>query len=335
MIRVSFADIQQAQKRISGFIKNTSFVKSEFFSQKAGAEVFLKWETEQKIKSFKIRGALNKVFALLEGGKKKNLIAASAGNHAQGVALAAFYSKAKARIVMMEEASQVKVEATKKWGAEVILKGKTYDESYAHARSIQGDSLFIHPYADPLIIAGQGTVALELLEKQPDLSSLIIGIGGGGLISGVALGIKTLKPDCKIYGVVWEGTPEFCRTYHQVEEHDSCRCGKKETQSFRFKSGITDGIAVKNLAPEMLQFCRPFIEDVVCVSEQEISQVMASLFHHEKKVVEGSGAAALAALIKNKSRWNIGNKCGVIISGGNIDSSVFHQTVKDYGKNLL
>lgn len=330
MINVTFSEIQQAQKRIRSYIEKTSFKKSDFFSEKVGRDVLLKWETEQKIKSFKIRGALNKVFTLFEKNKKQNLIAASAGNHAQGVALAAHYSQVKAKIVMMEQASQVKVDATRRWGADVILKGKTYDESYAYARSIEGDALFIHPYADSLIIAGQGTVALELLEKEPKLDSLVIGIGGGGLIAGASLAIKTLKPHCKVYGVVWDGTPNFCRSYHSIQDSAPCVCKKKSVSELKLQPGITDGIAVKRLTPEMLQFCKPFIDDICCVTEKEISQTVADVFFHEKQVVEGSGAAALAAVIKNKDKWNLGQKCGVIISGGNIDSVTLDKILKKY-----
>ncbi len=327
MISVSLLDIQKAQKRIQPFVKKTSLKKSDFFSEKMGKNVFLKWETEQEIKSFKIRGALNKVFSLEEEEKKRGLIAASAGNHAQGVSLAAHYSKVKACVVMMETASKVKIEAARHFGAKVILKGKTYDESYDYARSIQGDSIFIHPFADPLIIAGQGTLALEILEQEPDITSCVFAIGGGGLISGNSFVIKHLKPECKVYGVVWEGTPSFCKKYH---ESKSCVCGISEVINKPSRSGLTDGIAVKQLNLEMLNFCRPYIDDIVCVTEEEISKSIVDTLDYEKKVVEGSGAASLAATLKNKDKWDLGEKPCVIISGGNIDSSILVDIVKAY-----
>ena len=328
MMNVSLLDIQKAQKRIQPFVKKTSLKKSEFFSKKIGRDIFLKWEIEQEIKSFKIRGALNKVFSLTDEEKQKGLIAASAGNHAQGVSLAARYSKVKARVVMMETASKVKVESTRKFGAEVILKGKTYDDSYTHARFIQGDSIFIHPFDDPLIIAGQGTLALEILQEEPDITSFVFAIGGGGLISGNSFAIKHLKPECKVYGAVWEGTPSFCKNYHKNQK--PCTYRVLKGIDALSKSGLTDGLAVKKSNPKILEFCAPYIDDIVCVTEDEISKTIVDTLEYEKQVVEGSGVAALAAAIKNKDKWDLGKKPCVIISGGNIDPSILADLVKKY-----
>ncbi len=332
MINISLSDIQTARKRIQPFIKKTSLRKSDFFSKKIGKDVFLKWETEQEIKSFKMRGALNKVFSLKAEEKQRGLIAASAGNHAQGVSLAAHYSKVNARVVMMETASKVKIEAAKHYGAEITLKGKTFDDSYAYARSIQKDSIFIHPFADSLIVAGQGTLALEILEEEPDITSCVFAIGGGGLISGNSFVIKHFKPECKVYGVVWEGTPGFCKSYHDV--HKSCVCGNVGSVNKPFKSGLTDGIAVKQLKLEMLDFCKPYVDDIVCVTEEEISKTIFDTLEHEKQVVEGSGVASLAAILKNKDKWDLGKKPCAIISGGNIDKSVLVDTLKKYSGEL-
>jgi len=330
MISISLPDVQRAQKRIQNFIQRTSLKKSDFFSQHIGADVFLKWETEHKIKSFKIRGALNKVFALGAEERSKGIIAASAGNHAQGVALAAHYSKMQARVVMMNTASKVKIQAAKHFGAEVILKGETYEESYKYARSIQGDSIFVHPFADPLIIAGQGTVALEVLEQEPDITSIVCAIGGGGLISGNSFTIKKLKPMCKVYGVVWDGTPSFCTHYHQKTSECHCYEGPSRPIS---KSGLTDGIAVKQLDFDILKFCKPYVDDVVCVTEEEISKTMIDILEHEKQVVEGSGAASLAAVLKYKNHWDLGSKPCVIISGGNVDAVVLDDLIKRYSRD--
>ena len=187
MLKVSFSDIQRAREVLAPHITPSSLCRSSSLGEETGTEVFLKWESEHRIKSFKIRGALNKILSLNKTDREKGLITASAGNHAQGVALASQMAGVKARVVMMETASQVKIKATESFGAQVILKGKTYDESYALAESLQGDSLFIHPFADPLIIAGQGTMALEIFQSLPKITSLVAAIGGGGLISGVAL----------------------------------------------------------------------------------------------------------------------------------------------------
>ena len=181
MFKVDFSDIQRAGETLTPHIIKTSLSRSESLSKEAGTDIFFKWENEQSIRSFKIRGALNKILSLSESDKKKGLITASAGNHAQGVALASQIAGVKARVVMMETASRVKVEAARSFGAEVILRGKTYDETYTLTEALKGDSLFIHPFADPLIIAGQGTVGLEILKALPEVTSIVTAVGGGGL----------------------------------------------------------------------------------------------------------------------------------------------------------
>ncbi|MCY4512409.1 MAG: pyridoxal-phosphate dependent enzyme, partial [Bdellovibrionales bacterium] len=218
MLKVSFSDIQRARDVLASYIKPSSLSKSDSLSEEIGTKLFFKWESDHRIKSFKIRGALNKVLSLSEAERKKGLITVSAGNHAQGVALASQWAGVKARVVMMETASKVKIKATESFGAEVILKGKNYDTSYALAESLRGDSLFIHPFADPLIIAGQGTTALEVFQTLPEVTSVVVAIGGGGLVSGVSLALKHLKPSCRVYGVVWDGTPAQCRNFHKVGE---------------------------------------------------------------------------------------------------------------------
>lgn len=327
MITVSLADIKKSQSLISSLIKRTPLTRCSFFSKKTGVNLFLKWENEQEIKSFKIRGALNKILSLDPEKRKNGLIAASAGNHAQGVALAAHYTKTKARVVMMEQASKTKVVATKKWGAEVILKGKTYDESYHYARSVKGDSTFIHAFADSLVIAGQGTVALEILEDLPEMDSIIIPIGGGGLVSGVALAVKSLKPDCKIYGVVWDGTPNHCRSFHRIPKEEVCFCGSHLNQNSISRTGLTDGIAVKIPKEGMFPFFSSYVDDIVCINEKSIAETLSLVLEKKGKVLEGSGVASLAAVLENKKGWNLGKNCCVIISGGNIDSETFNKIV--------
>ena len=329
-MQVSFSDIQQAESHLAALIKITRMTKSVYFSQKLGINLFFKWENEQEIKSFKIRGALNKILSLTDQEKAKGLIAASAGNHAQGVALAANYLQIKARVVMMENASKVKVKAAKKLGAEVILKGKNYDESYRYAQSIKGNSIFIHPFADSQIIAGQGTVGLEIFRELPDIHSVVVSVGGGGLLSGISLALKHLKPSVKVYGVVWEGTPDFCRKFNQIQEKELCLC-KKNVFPMAGKSGLTDGIAVKQSIPQVVEMCSQFVDGTACVSEEEISKCIVDMKIREETLVEGSGVAALAGVLKYHKTWDLGKNCCVVVSGANIDESVLSQVIKIYG----
>ena len=329
MIKINFKDIQSAEKRLKPFIAKTSLSRSDYFSKKLSSSIFLKWETEQKIKSFKIRGALNKIFSLTEEEKSKGLIAASAGNHAQGVALASQLLNIKARVVMMETASKVKISATKNLGAEVILKGKTYDESYSYAQSIKGDSIFIHPFADSEVIAGQGTVGLEIVKDLDQLDSVVVPVGGGGLLAGIALAVKNLKASVKVYGVVWEGTADFCRNFNNISSEMKCLC-KKEIPLQYSKSGLTDGIAVRKSFPEMVKLSSQYVDGVFCVTEGEISKCILELAKAENKKAEGSGVAGLAGLLKYYEKWDIGKNCCVIISGSNIDEEVLSQLKQKY-----
>lgn len=328
-MKLSFSDIQEAEKRIARFIKRTPMTRSVYFSSQLGLNLFFKWESEQEIKSFKLRGALNKILSLTEEEKSKGLIAASAGNHAQGVALAANYLKIKARVVMMENASRVKVESAKKLGAEIILKGKSYDESYSYAQSIKGNSTFVHPFADSQIIAGQGTTGIEIFKDLPNIQSIVVSVGGGGLVSGLSLALKTLQPAIKIYGVVWNGTPDFCRNFNRAKKGDLCFCGEDMIIA-QSKSGLTDGIAVRKSNPEVVELCSKNVEGIACVSEEEISKCIVDLKNKEGKTVEGSGVAALAGLLKYHKSWDLGDNCCVLISGANIDKTVLSQIVKKY-----
>ena len=331
MLKVSFSDIQRAEEVLAPYITRTSLSQSDSLSKETNTGIFFKWESEHQIRSFKIRGALNKVLSLSEKDRQRGLITASAGNHAQGVALAAQIAGVKAKVVMVETASRVKVAATQSFGAEIILKGKTYDESYSLAESLRGDSVFVHPFADPLIIAGQGTTGLEIFQSLPEVTSVVVAIGGGGLISGISLALKHLKPSCRIYGVVWDGTPAQCRDFHKVRE-GRCVCGKNSGPRQISRSGLTDGIAVKRPYSGMGEIFSPFVEDIVCVSEEEISRAIVKILTAEGRVVEGSGAAALAGVLKHKTNWNLGSHCCVVLSGGNIDPPVLADVIKKYGK---
>ena len=330
MLSISFSDIEKSAKQITPFIKKTSLTRSAYFSQIFNTNLFFKWENEQEIKSFKIRGALNKILSLSPEEKKRGLIAASAGNHAQGVAWAARHTGTKARVVMMKTASKVKIEAAKKYGAEVLLEGKTYDESYAYAQSVKGDSLFIHPFADPLIMAGQGSIGLEIFQQLPEVTSVVVSIGGGGMISGLSTALKHLQPKCRIYGVVWDGTPAHCYRFHGINKEEPCLCEKSSKEGQISEAGLTDGIAVKKPYQGMFDTFASLIEDIVCVSREEIAQALASLCRFEGRVAEGSGAAPLAAILNKGKHWNLGTHCCLVVSGANIDPLVLSNILKSF-----
>ena len=326
---LSFQEILQAQQSISPYVKKTPVTLSEFFSRELGLNIFFKWENQQKTKSFKIRGALNKILSLKDDEKAKGLITASAGNHAQGVALAAKITKVHSKIVMMKRSSKIKIESTKKLGAQVILYGDTYDESYQYAKKIQQQEklLFIHPFFDPVVMAGQGTMGLEIIKDLPNLDSIVVPIGGGGLITGVATAIKKLKPNCKVYAVAWEGTPSYCHQFHHVK-NQLCKCQNTLGKPFVSNSGLSDGIAVKKPDSQMYSYFSFLLDNIFCVSEGDISKEIVRVFLREKQVVEGSGVSALAGMVKHKNKLYLGKNCCVIISGGNIDLSMLNQLVK-------
>lgn len=327
-MKISLLNVKQAQQRISPLVKKTRISLSKTFSQRLGINLFLKWENEQKIKSFKIRGSLNKILSLTKQEQKQGLIASSAGNHAQGVALAAQYLNLKARIVMMKQASKVKIDATKKLGAELILAGENYDESQRHAKKIQGNSIFIPPFSDPHIIAGNGTIALELLEDLPDLDSVVVSVGGGGLLAGVSLALKTLKPSIKVYGVAWEGTPDFYKNFFIKKYPQNPLDKTLDSRIFPEINGLTDGIAVKTSCPKVCDFCTHYVDDLVCVSDKDLASCIRDIYHQENISLEGAGVAGLAGLLKYSKTWDLGKNSCAIISGACIDPQVLKKLLK-------
>lgn len=280
---------------------------------------FLKRENEQKTGSFKIRGAYNKIASLSGEEKKRGVIACSAGNHAQGVALSAHLAGVKATIVMPETAALVKVEATKDYGAQVILHGEFYDGAQDQARKMASEKgyVLIPPFEDPFIIAGQGTVGLELLEDLSDLDSVVVPIGGGGLISGIALAVKTLKPQCKVYGIQSARAPSMAEAFR----------AKTLGAEPKVSSTIADGIAVKKPSPYMYEnYISKYVDDVVTVTEDEIAEAIVLLMERAKTVVEGAGATGMAALLAGKLKAT--KKCGVVLSGGNIDMNIVEKVIE-------
>ena len=300
-------DIEQAAQRIRGHLLNTPCVESRTLSQLTGAQVFLKFENLQYTASFKERGACNKLAQLSADERRSGVIAMSAGNHAQGVAYHAQRLGLRAVIVMPRFTPGVKIERTRGFGAEVVLQGDTLDESSAHARVLAGREglIFVHPYDDEAIVAGQGTVGLEMLQAVPDLETLIIAVGGGGLIAGMATAAKALRPGIEIVGVQTSRFPAMVNAI-------------KGTHHPQGASTIAEGIAVgtPGLIPQAI--IARLVDDLVLVDEGDIEQAMLMLLEIEKTLVEGAGAAGLAALLKYPARF-AGRRVGLVLSGGNID----------------
>lgn len=282
------------------------------------ANIWLKTENLQITGSFKVRGAYYKMSCLSEDEKSKGVIACSAGNHAQGVALAAAKNGIKSIICLPDGAPISKVEATKSYGAEVCLVKGVYDDAYKEALR-QRDEMgytFIHPFDDEFVIAGQGTIGLELIEQIPDMDAVIVPIGGGGLISGVAFAIKSLNPNIKIYGVQATGAPSM---------YNAVRDGKIETLSG--VSTIADGIAVKAPGETTFELVSKYVDEIVTVTDDEISAAILALMEQQKLVTEGAGAVAVAAAMFNKVPVN-GKKVVCLLSGGNIDVTILSKVIK-------
>lgn len=307
-LAVTLADVEAARARISDAILTTDCDRSRTLSELYGAEIWLKRENLQFTGAFKERGALNKLLLLTEEERKRGVIAMSAGNHAQGVAYHAHRLGIPAFIVMPEPTPTVKVENTRGHGAKVILKGTQLEEAAAFAREYGKEHglTFVHPYDDPLVIAGQGTIGLEMMEAVPDLDMLVVPIGGGGLISGVAVAAKTLKPDIKIIGVQARLYPSM---YNAVRQQDLPMRGDT----------LAEGIAVKSPGVITTPLVKKLVDDVVLVSEAQMERAVSLFIGIEKTVVEGAGAAGLAAVIAEPERFK-GRKVGLILCGGNIDT---------------
>jgi len=306
-LMLSLPDIEQAAQRLNGHLLNTPCVESLTLSQLTGAQIYLKFENLQYTASFKERGACNKLAQLTGDERQRGVIAMSAGNHAQGVAYHAQRLGIRAVIVMPRFTPGVKIERTRGFGADVVLHGDTLDESRAHALGLaeREGLVFVHPYDDEAIVAGQGTVGLEMLQAVPELEVLVIAVGGGGLIAGVATAAKALKPGIEIIGVQTSRFPGMVNAI-------------KGTHYPQGSSTIADGIAVgtPGLIPQAIIARR--VDDLLLVDEGDIEQAMLMLLEIEKTLVEGAGAAGLAALLKYPARF-AGKKVGLVLCGGNID----------------
>ncbi|OGA71299.1 MAG: threonine ammonia-lyase [Betaproteobacteria bacterium RIFCSPLOWO2_12_FULL_65_14] len=307
---VSIEDIRAAAQRISGAVERTPCVHSRTLSRLTGAEVFLKFENLQFTASFKERGALNKLLSLSESERKRGVIAMSAGNHAQAVAYHAARLGIPALIVMPKGSPNTKIKNTQVHGATVVLEGENLFEAGKHARALaaRDNLVFVHPYEDPLIIAGQGTTGLEMLEAVPQLEIIVVPVGGGGLISGIATAARSLNEKIQVYGVETRNYPSMYQRLNNLP----VECGGDT---------IAEGIAVKDVGSIALAIIKALVEEVLVVEEETIERAVVALIEIEKTVAEGAGAAGLAALLQHPARF-AGKRVGIPISGGNIDSRV-------------
>ena len=309
--------VYKASEVLKEIIRDTDMIKAPKINP--CADVFLKTENLQVTGSFKVRGSYFKISQLSDEEKSKGVIACSAGNHAQGVALAATKNGIKSTICLPDGAPISKVEATKRYGANVCLVKGVYDDAYNKAIELRDKEgyTFIHPFNDPDVIAGQGTIGLEILRQLPDVDVVVVPIGGGGLISGVAYTIKQLKPSCKVYGVQAQGAPSM---EHSVTD------GKIET--LNAVNTIADGIAVKTPGDLTFELCQKYVDGIVTVSDDENALAILTLLEQQKLIAEGAGAVPVAAVMNGKIPEIDGKKVCCVVSGGNIDVTILSRVIE-------
>ena len=309
---------EEASEVVRRVTLETKLVYSDYFSQQTGAKVFFKPENLQFTGAYKVRGAYYKMSTLTEEERAKGVITASAGNHAQGVAYAAKCYGAKATIVMPTTTPLIKVNRTKGYGAEVVLYGDVYDEACAKAYELAEEHgyTFVHPFDDLTVATGQGTIAMEIVKELPLVDYILVPIGGGGLISGVAFAIKQLNPNIKVYGVQASGAPSMYESIH----NDKITC-------LDSVSTIADGIAVKEPGPHTFEYVKKYVDDIVTVTDDEISAAILALIEKQKLIAEGAGAASVAAAMFHKVPVE-GKKVVCLVSGGNIDVTILSRVIK-------
>ncbi|MDR3592707.1 MAG: threonine ammonia-lyase [Negativicutes bacterium] len=314
---VTLAAVERALATLQGVIHATPLDRSRTFSALTGCDLYLKLENLQKTGSFKIRGAYNKIQSLTAAERAKGVIAASAGNHAQGVASAAKTAGIKSTIVMPEGAPLAKIIATRSYGAEVLLHGAVYDDAYGKAKEVQETSgqVFIHAFNDNAVIAGQGTVGLEILRELEDVTSIVVPIGGGGLIAGIAVAVKQLAPHVKIYGVQAQGAPAM---YLSKQAHALKTIPDAVT--------MADGIAVKIPGDLTFELIEKYVDDVVVIDDEATASTILMLLERAKLMVEGAGAVSLAAILHGKIPAT--GKVVSVISGGNIDVNIISRIIE-------
>ena len=315
--------IYEARERIKDVVVDTPFSYAPYLSEKLSTEIYLKKENLQITGAFKIRGAYNKIASLSDAQKACGVVAASAGNHAQGVALSASRFEIRAVIVMPESTPLTKVDGVKHYGAEVILAGANYDEAYAYAlKYAKENSLtFVHPFEDEEVMAGQGTLALDILDSCKDLDAVVIPVGGGGLIAGMATAIKSINPNIEVIGVSAKGAPAFKNSYEL----------RKPVDSLSVRT-IADGIAVRDTSAITLKYALDAVDTFVSVDDAEIASAILFLLEKQKLVVEGAGAASVAAMLHKKLNHLRGKKVALVLSGGNMDVTLLSVIIE---KGLL
>ena len=315
--------IKKAAERLKDVVHHTPFSYAPILSEISGYKVYLKKENLQHTGAFKLRGAFNKIATLIEAGKKGGVVAASAGNHAQGVAFSAHHFGIEATIVMPDSTPMNKIQGVERFGAKVILKGSNYDEAYAYAveYSKEHSLEFVHPFTDDEVMSGQGTVALEMLEDRDDLDAIVVPVGGGGLIAGMAVCVNALSPKTKVIGVASQGAPAMKQSFDS--KNPFCSLSVKT---------IADGIAVRDASPITLKHILKEVDALELVCEDEIAAAILFILEKQKLLVEGAGAVGVAALMHGKIDLEKGSTVGVVLSGGNIDVTMLSLIIE---KGLL
>ncbi|OYR42794.1 threonine ammonia-lyase [Halorubrum sp. Ib24] len=307
---LSLSDVHEARERVDGVARHTPLERSRTFSEMSGADVRLKLENFQRTGAFKIRGAMNRIATLSDAEREAGVVTASAGNHAQGVALAAQRAGVDATVVMPKFAPVSKVKATRGYGASVRLEGVDYDEAQAYAHKLERAEgrTYVHAFDDPVVMAGQGTLGMEIVDDCPELDTVVVPIGGGGLISGVAVAVKEQLSDVRVVGVQAEGAASAAKSLEagEVREIDSV-------------DTIADGIATRSVGEETLAVMAEYVDEVVTVDDREIALALTLLLERSKTLVEGAGAVALAAVLSEAFEYDDGETVVAALCGGNID----------------
>jgi len=313
---VTLQNIQSAQKTIAPYAKSTPLIRSKFLSELCNAEVYLKLENLQVTHSFKIRGVINKLLNLTSEEKARGVVTASAGNHGQAVAFGAKELGFKAKIVVPTNTPKVKVDGIKQYGAELVLFGATYPEAERKAKElaqIEG-RLYISPYNDELIVAGHGTIGLEVLKDLPNVDVVVVPVGGGGLISGISIALKSLKPNVQVYGVQSAAVPIM---FESLKSGEIVKAHRHEAKTIA--EGLSGGVERGSITFGIVQ---QYVDEMFLVREESIRHAVYLLWENEKQVMEGSGAAAVALLFENKDLF-VGKTVVLVLTGGNIDDSLF------------
>lgn len=320
---VTLTTIREARNRISPFIHQTPLTRCRTLSDMTGKDIYFKLENMQKTGSFKVRGSGNKIYSLTDEERAAGVVSASAGNHAQGVAMAAHACGVPAIVVMPTQAPEMKIKATEEYGAKVVLYGNNYDEAYAHACDLQNHRgmTFVHAFDDEDVIAGQGTIALEILSKLFDVDAIVAPIGGGGLLAGLAIAAKEHNPRIQVIGVQAAGAPSMV---HSLE--------KGHVSSLANVKTLADGIAVKKPGDLTFRYIKKYVDDVVLVTEDDLTEGILFMLERGKMITEGAGVAGVAAVLADKIQTSA-QRIALVVSGGNIDPLFLSQLISNhYGR---